>query len=165
MGYAEYFYCVSACWDSENGYDGVTENGAIVPYIDYNIGQSGGQFIIQATPWKMARMMMELSAEELLEYGLNMNTWSTTYFSYFGGNNGGQTVSYDTNTQVAEMFIPKAAEGSGQTVTFTEYPSKGWMGYCSNTNCEGEEPKSITLDFAYDATQTQFVYYATSDAF
>jgi hypothetical protein len=50
------------------------------------------------------------------------------------------------------MFIPKANAGSGQTITFTEYPSKGWMGYCANTNCEGEEPKSVILDFEYDAT-------------
>jgi hypothetical protein len=26
------------------------------------------------------------------------------------------------------------------------------MGYCANTNCEGEEPKSVILDFEYDAT-------------
>lgn len=62
------------------------------------------------------------------------------------------------------MFIPKANVGSGQKITFTEYPTKGWLGYCANTNCEGEEPKSITLGFEYDAETTQFVYYATTDA-
>lgn len=63
MGMYNFYYCVAECWSDEAGYDGVTEYVEVNPYIDYNIGQNGGQFIMGVEYWGYAEMLM-MSAEE-----------------------------------------------------------------------------------------------------
>lgn len=41
------------------GYDGTTEAVQTIGYNDYNIGQTGGQFIIEVTLWRYVRFMMK----------------------------------------------------------------------------------------------------------
>lgn len=94
---------------------------------------------------------------------IDMMTWQDTYFDYFGGSNM-NGVYYPADSEVFMFYIDRAEAGSGQTVTFTEYPVYGWLGYCTSEECEGEEPRSVVTGFTYDATETYFVYYATSDA-
>lgn len=53
------------------------------------------------------------------------------------------------------------------TVTFTEYPSAGWIGWCSVHGCDGgsETAKGVMLNYEYDTSSYHFVYYITSDAY
>jgi len=50
------------------------------------------------------------------------------------------------------------------TVTFDSRPPKGWLGYCTVENCEGQTPTGISLGYAYSADYYYFVFYGTSDA-
>ena len=60
--------------------------------------------------------------------------------------------------------IPAAEAGSGMTVTFNEYPPKGWMGYCNTPDCSDMNPSGISIGFEYNAETTYFFFYVTSDA-
>jgi len=58
------------------------------------------------------------------------------------------------------MEIPKASADA--FVTFTEYPPNGWLGYCDVDYCA--EPRSVMLNFEYNAYTTQFWFFVTADA-
>lgn len=58
--------------------------------------------------------------------------------------------------------IPQAEAGT--YVNFDSYPPAGWIGWCTDvcTN-NGVVPKSIILNYDYDASIYYFVYYVTND--
>lgn len=63
-----FYYCVSACYSEEFGYDGVTEYVEVNPYIDYNIGQNGGQFMIGMQYWYYAQYLMMSEEQQQTMY-------------------------------------------------------------------------------------------------
>jgi len=69
--YYTFYYCVAECFDTDfnsesYGYDGVTEYVPLMPYITYNIGATGGQFVVATEYWKYARIMMTGNMEEAM---------------------------------------------------------------------------------------------------
>jgi len=61
-------------------------------------------------------------------------------------------------------------EGAFSTITFTEYPAKGWLSYCyANTynnpdNCwNGAQHHGIVLNYEYNTATVIFFWYVTTD--
>ena len=90
-----------------------------------------------------------------------------TWLNWFGADAVmGGIVSGNAYTQadlIQALNIDQPGEAS--TVTFTSYPPKGWVGYCSTPNCEGQTPAGIVTGYEYNAQYYYFVFYATADAY
>jgi len=89
-----------------------------------------------------------------------------TWFNWFGATavlGDGYGLDYTMADVVYAYYYPQPPEPA--TVTFTDYPPNGWLGWCTVANCEGQTPSGIVTGYAYDAQYYYFVLYATSDCF
>jgi hypothetical protein len=90
------------------------------------------------------------------------------YFNWFGATaalgSDGPTLDYTAADVVAVDFIDQPDDGEAWTVTFTEYPPKGWLGQCTVADCAGQTPAGVITGYEYDAYYYYFVFYATYDA-
>jgi len=100
-------------------------------------------------------------------------SWFYHWFDWFGANaalGDGYGAMYTWADVVTPAYPPQPAANPEDaadiiTVTFTEYPPKGWLGWCTVQNCEGQSARAIRLNYAYNAHYYYFVYFATLDAF
>jgi len=174
--YATWVYCESACYDMSaeglenpmDAYDGVTPYVAVETGVDYDVGSSGGQ-VMATISAAQSMNSMAFTEEEGAAMWAGMEAWMYSYFNWFGASNwvfaaseGSYGSGYTYSDVLTILYVDQPTEA--YTVTFTEYPPKGWIGWCTVPNCDGQTPTGIHLNYGYDAMYYYFVYYATSDA-
>jgi len=174
--YGDLVYCVSACYDMNaaaavgdmSGYDGVTPY-EVITYstgVDYDVGSAGGQFMM-VTKESQSMAAYQLTESQRTDLVTAYYSWFYHWFDWFGATaalGDGYGAAYTWADVVTPAYPPQAPE-EGTTVTFTEYPPKGWLGWCTVENCEGQSPRGIRLGYEYNAQYYYFVYFATLDAF
>jgi hypothetical protein len=168
---------MAECYDMGNGvatwssadYDGATTYGIVQPGIDYDVGQSSGQFMLVAysDTYANAVAFEENYPAEHAAMQVDWQQFFYTWLNWFGADavmGGIVTGNVYTQADLIEAInIDQPEEAS--TVTFTSYPPKGWVGYCSTPNCEGQTPAGIVTGYEYNAQYYYFVFYATADAY
>lgn len=170
---------MAECYDmgagtfSLEGYDGVTTYGPIETGQDYDVGQTGGQFAIVVTTDHVAAFEA-LSESDKTAVWAAQEQFLYTYFNWYdaqansdaliGEIGDGYGLEYTLDSVVTHYYFDQPAADSGvATVTFDSYPAKGWMGWCTVPNCDGETATGIVTGYAYDTGYYYFVFYATSD--
>merc|ERR1712110_1169509 len=93
-----------------------------------------------------------------------MSQFAYKWFNWFtGAPTPGSYNTYSWEDIVSTHYVPKP--DSAVTVTFDSYPPKGWLGWCSTENCEGQAATAIQTGYEYNTDYYYFVYYATGDAY
>ena len=174
--YGDLVYCQSHCYDTSGvwesgdirGYDGSTPY-EVITYstgIDYDVGSQGGQFMM-VTKESQAMASSQLTDAQVVDLTTAYYAWFYHWFDWFGATavlGDGYGAAYTWADIVTPAYPPQAPE-EGTTVTFTEYPPKGWLGWCTVEGCEGQTPRAIRIGYTYNAQYYYFVYFATLDAF
>lgn len=162
-------------------YDGVTPFEPVVSDRTYNIGQvGGGQFFVWLYGWKYAQA--NAMNPDLIDSSHSyIVTFCWDNFNYFGSNiNNNLPIFYNPNQYISKLYLWTTASESTKTppegeewpnsVEFTEFPSKGWMGFCGRHNenidsCWSDSNvRGVALSpMSYNTFWKIFVYHMTND--